>query len=49
MEREEIIRLFAGKQVHIEVDRPMGCLHGGLVYPVNYGYLPGITAADGEE
>ena len=27
----------------------MGYDHHGLIYPVNYGYLPGILAGDGEE
>lgn len=40
---------FLGKMVHVEVDRPIGYLHGDILYPVNYGYLPGVTAGDGEE
>ena len=40
---------FLGKRVHVEVDRPMGYLHGDILYPVNYGYVPGIIAGDGEE
>ena len=43
------IRDFFGKAVHITVDRPMGCSHHGIQYPVNYGYIPGIIAGDGEE
>lgn len=43
------IRQFFGNTVHIIVDRPMGYDHHGLIYPVNYGYLPGILAGDGEE
>ena len=31
------------------VDRPIGYQHGDIVYPINYGYLPGIMAGDGEE
>ena len=38
-----------GKTVHIVVDRPMGYLHGDILYPVNYGYIPGLMAGDGEE
>ena len=49
MKREEIVGHFLGKSVHVVVDRPIGYRHGGLVYPVNYGYIPGITAGDGEE
>ena len=37
------------KTVHVEIDRPMGHAHKGMVYPVNYGYIPGILAGDGEE
>lgn len=33
----------------MEVDRPIGFKHGDLVYPVNYGYIPGRMAGDGEE
>ena len=43
------IRQFFGKSVHIVVDRPIGLNHAGLIYPINYGYLPGIIAGDGEE
>lgn len=41
-----------GKKVTVVVDRPMGSVHpryAGLVYPVNYGYVPDTVAADGEE
>ena len=33
------------------MDRPLGSKHPkhGLIYPVNYGYVPGTTAPDGEE
>ena len=34
------------------VDRPLGSCHPqhpDIVYPVNYGFIPGIIAADGEE
>ena len=46
--REQIIKDYLGKLVHVEVDRPIGYLHGGIVYPVNYGYIPGTMAPDGE-
>lgn len=49
MEREQLIREWMGKKVHVVVDRPMGYRHGDLIYPVNYGYLPGVFAGDGEE
>ena len=41
-----------GKIVKVFVDRPMGSYHPehkDIYYPVNYGYIPGILAADGEE
>ena len=42
-----------GQKVRIVIDRPIGHVHktGGfeLVYPVNYGYLPGVPGGDGEE
>lgn len=47
--RKQHIYNLLGKTVHIEVDRPIGHVHKGMVYPVNYGYIPGILAGDGEE
>lgn len=47
--REKIIKECMGKPVHIIVDRPIGYRHGDIVYPVNYGYIPGMIAGDGEE
>ena len=41
-----------GKMVNVVVDRPLGSRHPkheDIVYPVNYGYIPGIMAPDGEE
>lgn len=41
-----------GKIVKVIVDRPLGTCHPNhpdLVYPINYGYIPGIFAPDGEE
>ena len=38
--------------VTVTVDRPLGSYHPkypDLYYPVNYGYIKGITAPDGEE
>jgi inorganic pyrophosphatase len=40
-----------GRQVPIIIDRPLGSAHSGrpdLVYPLNYGYIPGTVAGDGE-
>lgn len=47
--RRQSIRDYLGKTVHVVVDRPIGYRHGDLVYPVNYGYIPGTLASDGEE
>jgi inorganic pyrophosphatase len=41
-----------GKTVHVTVDRAAGTYHPeypDLYYPINYGYVEGIMAADGEE
>jgi 8-oxo-dGTP pyrophosphatase MutT (NUDIX family) len=46
--REQIIQALMGKHIHVEVDRPMGYQHGNIIYPINYGYVPGIIAEDGE-
>ena len=43
------LRQLLGQKVHIEVDRPIGYLHHGYRYPVNYGYIPGMLGGDGEE
>ena len=42
---------YLGKTVTIKMDRPLGSKHpkNGLIYSVNYGYVPGTTAPDGEE
>ena len=43
---------YLGQTVHIKIDRPIGSRHPkypDLVYPVNYGYLPGCPGGDGEE
>ena len=41
-----------GSIVKVIVDRPMGTYHpnhADIFYPINYGYIPGILAPDGEE
>lgn len=40
-----------GKKVKVTVDRPLGSphpTHPDVIYPVNYGYVDGIIAPDGE-
>ena len=41
-----------GQIVNVTVDRPLGSCHPkhkDIVYPVNYGYIKGVMAPDGEE
>ena len=46
--RKKIIQNLMGQLVRVEVDRPIGYIHGSIVYPINYGYIPGILAGDNE-
>lgn len=52
-ERKALARSYLGKTVHIGIDRPIGYVHHkgkyDLVYPINYGYIPGVFGGDGEE
>lgn len=47
--RDRIIKKYLGKTVRVVVDRPIGYRHGKIIYPVNYGYIPGVYTGDGEE
>lgn len=50
-EHRQNIEKYLGKTVQIVIDRPMGSNHPqypDMVYPVNYGYLPGVKAGDDE-
>jgi len=51
MSTYDIARQYIGKKVHIYMDRPLGTKHPkhGFVYEVNYGYIEGIKASDGED
>ena len=54
VERTKIIltRNMIGKIVKVIVERPLGSSHpeySDLIYSVNYGYIPGLLAPDGEE
>lgn len=42
---------FLGQTLTIRIDRQMGSRHPqhGFIYPVNYGFLPGVNSPDGEE
>lgn len=46
--RKQLIRRMLGTMVHVEVDRPIGYVHHDIRYPINYGYIPGLIAGDGE-
>ncbi len=52
-ERRSLVEGYLGKRVHIEIDRPIGYVHHkaayDLIYPINYGYIPGVLGGDGEE
>ncbi len=52
-ERKEQVKSYLGKTVRIGIDRPIGYVHHkekyDLVYPINYGYIPGVLGGDGEE
>ena len=47
--RANVIARLLGAPVHVVVDRPIGHCHKGMVYPVNYGFIPGVMAGDGED
>ena len=48
-ERKKLIDSYVGRTVDIKIDRPIGYIHHGNTYPVNYGYIPGVIGSDGEE
>ena len=52
-ERKAQVKSYLGRTVRIEIDRPIGYVHHkekyDLVYPINYGYIPGVLGGDGEE
>ncbi len=41
---------FLGHTVYVKIERPLGSRHPthGFFFPVNYGYVPGTLAPDGE-
>ena len=47
--RRSRMQALLGTTVHVVIDRPIGYLHGDILYPVNYGYIPGMEGGDGEE
>lgn len=51
--RKAMVWSYLGREIDMEVDRPIGYVHRKklytLVYPINYGYIPGVLGGDGEE
>jgi len=48
----KLARTFLGKKVQLEFDQPVGSSyapHGIDSYPINYGYVPGVPAPDGDD
>jgi inorganic pyrophosphatase len=48
----KLARTFLGKKVQLEFDQPVGSSyepHNIESYPVNYGYVPGVLAPDGDD
>lgn len=47
----DLLRRWIGQSVKVVIDRPLGSQHPqhGFTYPVNYGYVPGVPAPDGED
>lgn len=42
---------FLGKVIKVKIDRPLGLKHPkhNYFYPVNYGFVEGVKAPDGED
>lgn len=50
--RKALTWSYLGENVIVKIDRPIWSehpKHPGLVYPINYGYIEGVFAPDGEE
>lgn len=50
--RKALVKSYLEKTVTISIDRPIGSVHpkhDDIIYPINYGYIPGIIGGDGEE
>ena len=48
--RKAMVWSYLGKNVEIGIDRPIGYAHKkDIVYPINYGYIPGVLGGDQEE
>uniref|UniRef100_A0A7C4PIS5 inorganic diphosphatase n=1 Tax=Anaerolinea thermolimosa TaxID=229919 RepID=A0A7C4PIS5_9CHLR len=51
MTEADLLRTWIGRSVRVVIDRPLGSQHPqhGFTYPVNYGYVPGVPAPDGDD
>ena len=48
--RKAMVWSWLGQTVTIGIDRPIGYAHKkDIVYPINYGYIPGVLGGDEEE
>src|SRR3989344_8616754 len=47
----KLAKQYLGKKVEVVMDRPLGSRHPkhDLIYEVNYGFIEGVKAPDGEE
>lgn len=47
----QLAKQFIGKEIEVIIDRPLGSKHPkyGFTYEVNYGYIKGVKAPDGED
>jgi len=47
----ELAKKYLGKKVKVTIDRPLDLKHPkyDFIYEVNYGYIEGVMAPDGEE
>jgi inorganic pyrophosphatase len=47
----EMAKQFLGKEVEVVFDRPLGSRHPkhGFIYEVNYGFIEGVKAPDGDD
>ena len=45
------LKKYLNQSLTIHIDRPLGSRHPehGFIYPLNYGYLPGVPSGDGED
>lgn len=51
-DRKQLNQDYLGKIVKIKIDRPIGTphpKHNEILYPINYGYIPGVLGGDNEE